>query len=433
MDTSPLFVDVRSPADRALITSYCPPLSQITNQEPPGVRSPPGVTIAGQVALNATLREREKEEKQTKKQKKKPNPKPEEVQAPPPMEKKPRIYTAFDEAKRRKLTQLWNDPAWQTATATQFAVQISGSLQRTRYYLHQLKRGNRIDGPAKKRGRPSTIRSLFVNEKIRSMFAEAPTLTLRTAEAELKDDADGRLHMSRESVRRVLGEPSAESSTLPLFSWKRTHAVAPAAEEERVKEDRIRFIQELQEHRTQGHAWVFVDETSWNVECVRRYGWAPVGEKATVDRPPAFGSLTAIASISDSGVGHTEIIRGPVCGDVFSSYIQRLLASLRGRGTQCIVLDNATIHHASAPQTIASARHCIVFNAPYSPALNPIEQVFGIWKARVEKEIVHWRGFAAFLEELRTKFLEISVDEVRRTIRGVEQHVWPKVLEKESI
>jgi hypothetical protein len=96
-------------------------------------------------------------------------------------------------------------------------------------------------------------------------------------------------------------------------------------------------------------------------------------------------------------------------------------------------MDNASIHHSSAPQQIAAARHAVVFNAPHTPALIPIENIFGFWKARVEREIVQWHGFPAFLEKIRIKLQEISVDEVRRTIRSVELKIWPKVLAKEAI
>jgi len=32
----------------------------------------------------------------------------------------------------------------------------------------------------------------------------------------------------------------------------------------------------------------------------------------------------------------------------------------------------------------------IIYNAPYSPALNPIELMFGVWKARAERGLGPW-------------------------------------------
>jgi hypothetical protein len=138
---------------------------------------------------------------------------------------------------------------------------------------------------------------------------------------------------------------------------------------------------------------VFVDETAWTIECVKTSDWAPVREKVTVGKPPSFDSLTTITSISNAGIGYTEIFRGLILGDIFTSYVRRQLASLYGHGTQCIVRDNASIHHKSVPDVIRVARHDVVFNAPYSPALNQIEKVFGFWTTRVKNEIVAWRGY----------------------------------------
>jgi transposase len=435
---SPLFFDTRSDADRSLVTSYCPPLAQITNPEQPADPPIAGLSVVQQVALNEALKTVATEAvtpgKKKKKGRSKAIAKPKTADGGVAHEAKlQRVYTVFDAAKRRRLTQLYNDPAMQFATATQFAVRIHASLERTRFYLQKLRSGQSIEEAPTRRGRPSKVSSLFLNQKIRDMFADDAALTLREAAAQLKDDPDQQLHVSHESVRKVLATPPADAPLLPIFTWKRTQPVSASMDEDRVKEDRIRFIGELQTHRSQGHSFVFVDETAWNIQCIRPYAWSVQGEKAPVDRPPIAESLTAITSISDAGVGHTEIVRGPVSAAVFTAYVRRLLESLCGRGTQCIVMDNASVHHGAAPDIVSAARHAVVFLAPYSPALNPIENVFGIWKGRVEKEIVRWRGFPEFLIEVRQKLLSISVDEVRRTIRAVEANVWPKVLARERL
>ena len=43
---------------------------------------------------------------------------------------------------------------------------------------------------------------------------------------------------------------------------------------------------------------------------------------------------------------------------------------------------------------VRNTNHVVVFNSAYSPELNPIENIFGIWKRKAEKDIrecIHYR------------------------------------------
>ena len=42
-------------------------------------------------------------------------------------------------------------------------------------------------------------------------------------------------------------------------------------------------------------------------------------------------------------------------------------------------MDNASIHHAKILEPLKDRIH-ICFGPPYSPPLNPIEEIFGLWK-----------------------------------------------------
>lgn len=47
-------------------------------------------------------------------------------------------------------------------------------------------------------------------------------------------------------------------------------------------------------------------------------------------------------------------------------------------------MDNARIHHAIALRDLKLNLN-FFYNAPYSPMLNPIEELFGLWKHYIRK------------------------------------------------
>ena len=74
-----------------------------------------------------------------------------------------------------------------------------------------------------------------------------------------------------------------------------------------------------------------------------------------------------------------------------------------------------------------------MFNAAYSPELNPIENVFGIWKRRAERTIRTWDGLEDFLQKLKTSFMQIESHEVVASIEGCRSEVWAKALRREDL
>ena len=80
----------------------------------------------------------------------------------------------------------------------------------------------------------------------------------------------------------------------------------------------------------------------------------------------------------------------------FVEYLQALIDNCPAvrDGDVCLVMDNARIHHArSATAFLHENNINHVFLPPYSPELNPIENVFGVLKARYRRRgVVHSEG-----------------------------------------
>ena len=70
------------------------------------------------------------------------------------------------------------------------------------------------------------------------------------------------------------------------------------------------------------------------------------------------------------------MIDGPINGELFVLYIEKVLAPTLRPG-DVVVLDNLGSHKGKAARAAVRARGAhLIFLPPYSPDLNPIEQVF---------------------------------------------------------
>ena len=84
--------------------------------------------------------------------------------------------------------------------------------------------------------------------------------------------------------------------------------------------------------------FVFIDETGASTNRVRRYGWAPRGERL-VDaathghwRPPTF-----VAGLRSTGLVAPLVLDGPMNGPAFLAYVRQFLAPRLRRGD--VVMD----------------------------------------------------------------------------------------------
>jgi transposase len=69
-----------------------------------------------------------------------------------------------------------------------------------------------------------------------------------------------------------------------------------------------------------------------------------------------------------------ERVEGAVDGRAFEAYVERLLAPELERG-QIVLMDNLSVHNSKrVKRLIEEAGAALLFLAPYSPDLNPIER-----------------------------------------------------------
>ena len=112
-------------------------------------------------------------------------------------------------------------------------------------------------------------------------------------------------------------------------------------------------------------------------------GWGPKGKRLRAYAPQGrWRTQTFIGALRLDRLTAPCVFDGPINGECFRAYIQQLLAPVLKPG-DIVVMDNLGSHKGKAVrQAIKKAGARLLFLPPYSPDLNPIEQVFS--------KIKHW-------------------------------------------
>ena len=122
---------------------------------------------------------------------------------------------------------------------------------------------------------------------------------------------------------------------------------------------------------------MFIDETWVKTNMAPLWGWGPRGERV-VDFVPHghWTTLTFVGALRCDKVTAPCVFYGPINGECFLRYVEQFLLACLKPG-DIVIMDNLGSHKSDAVRTaIRSAGARLVFLPPYSPDLNPIEQVF---------------------------------------------------------
>ena len=122
------------------------------------------------------------------------------------------------------------------------------------------------------------------------------------------------------------------------------------------------------------HRLVFLDETWASTNMVRAYGRAPRGERLIAAVPHGhWKTTTLIAAVRLDGITAPYVL---IDGDTFRAYVEQMLAPTLVPG-DIVIMDNLASHKVSGVrQAIEAAGAELLYLPPYSPDLNPIENLF---------------------------------------------------------
>ena len=131
---------------------------------------------------------------------------------------------------------------------------------------------------------------------------------------------------------------------------------------------------------------VFVDETWAKTNMVRLHGRARCGQRLHAKAPLGhWKTLTFIAALRSNRIDAPCVLDGPVNGASFLAWVEQNLVPTLLPG-DIVVMDNLGSHKGQAVRAaIRGVGAKRFFLPPYSPDLNPIEQVFSKLKTLLRK------------------------------------------------
>ncbi len=131
---------------------------------------------------------------------------------------------------------------------------------------------------------------------------------------------------------------------------------------------------------------VFIDETWAKTNMTRQRGRCQRGKRLVAKVPQGrWRTLTFLAALRCNRIEAPCVIDGPINGLSFLAYVEQVLLPTLSKG-DIVIMDNLGSHKRKVIRRVLRAAGAkLFFLPPYSPDLNPIEQVFAKLKTLLRK------------------------------------------------
>ena len=167
------------------------------------------------------------------------------------------------------------------------------------------------------------------------------------------------------------------------FSYKSCRPIHPNRDNIAVEQWKVEFpkvLEEVQEQNPEKIIKVFFqDETRFGQQGILAKQWSPVGERPIRERQVSFGNGWIFGAACPQ-TGQKHFLVAEDIGTGFMQYFINTFSKTLGRGVHAVlVLDNAAWHTTSSltvPKNVT-----LHFLPPYSPELNPIENLWAFMKS----------------------------------------------------
>jgi putative transposase len=161
---------------------------------------------------------------------------------------------------------------------------------------------------------------------------------------------------------------------------------------------------------------VFVDETGTNTAMTRTHGWCRKGEKLLGKTPHGhWMTQTFVAGLSHRDILAPMLLPCPMTGQLFRQWLEEALIPELETGS-IVVIDNLPAHKVAGIRCcLEDAGMELLYLPPYSPDLNPIEQVFAKLKALLRRMAP--RSFDTICDALKTILEKFTPNECANYIK----------------
>jgi transposase len=173
------------------------------------------------------------------------------------------------------------------------------------------------------------------------------------------------------------------SAQKPLYqAWQQDAAMVRRWQTETYPEIRVQA-------RSVGATVYFADEAGIRSDYHTGTTWAPVGETPVVTVTGRRFSLNMISAVSPRGDFRFMVYDGSVTSSTFKEFLERLM--IGATSPVFVIVDGHPIHKSRLVQDFVDGldgQLKLFYLPPYSPHLNPDEQVWAHVKRRVSKQSV---------------------------------------------
>ena len=180
--------------------------------------------------------------------------------------------------------------------------------------------------------------------------------------------------------------------TVKAGGWKFRPVVFHSNETDTLKNARIwffeRFLPMLNDPR---EVVVYFDWSSFSEKNFQKKSWAKSGERAISTEIYVYAKIHLLAVLGHNEVESIQFVRGNLTSslifDFVSQSIESLLEKNHKRGVRLtIVLDNSPMNHSWAIKNFCLIKRVkLLYIAPNSSFLNPIEQMFAKVKSPIKQ------------------------------------------------
>lgn len=192
------------------------------------------------------------------------------------------------------------------------------------------------------------------------------------------------------------------------LSYKKVRPVPPISITPEMSQMRKFISEQVIDFLFSKYYFVYLDESSFDLNAMHiNYAWGKRSKRLYVPKALRMPSYTLLCGMSMYGVEGWQIIKSSVRADDFWWYAHSLVEHIKAKTKKKIVLfmDNASIHRTERFEAFFQKEFTFLFNAPYSPDLNPIEMLFGDLKRTIrEKSPNKEEEFTKLLDECLRKF-----------------------------
>ena len=133
---------------------------------------------------------------------------------------------------------------------------------------------------------------------------------------------------------------------------------------------------------------ISIDETAIHANLHPLYGYSERGKRLRVPMKTMRASkYSLVVAMSSARIEHLEYVKGSYNVALFSGFIDRTLNAVGVRRNLTFLMDNVSFHKNKViREKITQRGHTVLFTPPYSPDMNPIENVFSVLKHGIRRD-----------------------------------------------